>query len=572
MKILSMHKITLMTMIIILLSFSISFIIISSFLKQNEQVDKLYENIKLTVEVINDVVKNDFENEIINYYFSEFKPSFISKIENPPFENSVFIKNIFNLNIYFSGIKNNFLYIKIRYKNDNKYIKFKLDNFFDTHFSKLNLDFNFYITDTNNNFIYGNKPLYDKYKNIIYYNKLYKIKNIYKSSFDFFNLGNKKILKFHAFFKPNIFDFPINYLKSILYSLIASLVIVFVYHFFLFKFIMDKFNLNKKLLKSINLNSVIEKDDDFEIIETAIPEFNELYRLFFEKINLLKIPLKNTLLENRTLKYNLNRTEKENLAIITFLTSFKNYLYGKNNLNTFEITLKRITEELPFDSELLKQNLNNLFNNLSIKILEIDNIKNNYYSQLETLFSIIGTISEIKEYNFIHNTLISEISLFFGKKLNLNEFLLNSIYYGAKIHDIGKIYIPEYIFLKKEKLDEKEWDIIKKHPKYGLTLLKDLKQYPFSTIGKIVVSHHEKWDGSGYPYGLSEEEIPLEGRIVAIADTLVSLISQKVYRNAYSFEEAIEIIKSESNKSFDPELVDILLKNKLEIIDIIQNK
>ncbi|WP_129409422.1 HD-GYP domain-containing protein [Marinitoga lauensis] len=179
-------------------------------------------------------------------------------------------------------------------------------------------------------------------------------------------------------------------------------------------------------------------------------------------------------------------------------------------------------------------------------------------------------MSEIKEYNPTHNILMGKISYYLGEKLELNEVQLKSLYYGAKIHDLGKVFIPDKILLKKGKLADEEWNIIKKHPKYGLIILNNLKIYPFLNIGKIIISHHEKWNGSGYPYGLSEEDIPLEGRIVAIADTLMALLSDKVYRPAYSFEEALKIIESESGKSFDPKLVDIFLKHKNQIKNIIK--
>ncbi|KLO21084.1 divalent ion tolerance protein CutA [Marinitoga sp. 1197] len=569
MKNLSMHKITLMTMSIILLSFSLSFIIISSFLKQNEQIDKFYENIKLTIEVINDVIVNDFEHTIINYYSSEVKPPFVLKTQIIPFENSEFVKNIFDLNVYVYGIKNNCIYLKIRNKDDFKNLKFKLDTFFDTHFSKLNLDFKFYITDLSGKFIYGNESYYEKYKNIHFIKDTFKIKNFYMSYFDFFYFGNKPLLKIYTFFKPGIFDFPLNYFKSFFYSFIISIIIVFIYHFFLFKFIMSRFNINKDIIKNLNLNSVIKKKDYFKTIETSIPEFDELFNSFFYIINSLKIPLQTTISENKILKNKLDRIEKENFAIITFLSSFKKFIYEEYDRRNFELSINKLIAELPFESELLRQNLNNLATKLNIKVLEINNIKNNYYSQLENLFNIVGIMSESKEYNYIHNYLLGDISLFLGKQIELDELKLKGLYYGAKIHDLGKIFIPENILLKKGPLNENEWKIVRKHTKLGLILLNNINIFPFSNAGKIIISHHENWDGSGYPYGLSKDEIPIEGRIVAIVDTLIALITKKVYRNAYSFEEAVEIIKSDSGKRFDPDLIDIFIKNKITIKKII---
>ncbi|WP_129409424.1 hypothetical protein [Marinitoga lauensis] len=311
MKNLSMHKITLQTFIIIILSFSLSFIMISSFLKQNEQVDKFYENIKLTVEVVNDVLVNDFENAIINYSFSDINPSFISKAEPMKSDNAELIKKFFSINIYYIGNKNNYIYFKIINKDIVKYVKLNLIQFLDIHFSNLDLNFNYYITDNNGIFIYGNKPLYKKYNNIQCIKDICKIKSFYTTKFDFFKINDIPLLKVYVFFKPNIFDFPLNYIKTFLFSVILTVIIAFIYHFYLFRFIMFKFNLNKEQIKKITLNSIIEKDGDFEIIDTSIPEFNELFQEFFRIINTLKLPLKNALSENKSLKANIKKQSKK---------------------------------------------------------------------------------------------------------------------------------------------------------------------------------------------------------------------------------------------------------------------
>ncbi|GAB6189395.1 hypothetical protein JCM30566_11340 [Marinitoga arctica] len=571
MKTINMRVITFATILIILISFSISYIIVSSFLKQKEQLDKFYENIKLTIKVIDDVIINDFENSIIDYYSSKIKPSFISRIENTNFKNASFLKKIYNMNIYYLGIKDKYIFLKINNNNNNNYLKLKLDSFFDITFSKLDLGFNYYITDINGEYIYGNYDFYKKYNKNIYSGKYYKIGKGYKSSFEFFNIAETPILNLHAFYKITTFNNPINYFKVYLYSTILTFIIISIYYFIIYHFLINKFYLNKSLIKEISLNSILKTKGNLNAFRTNIVEFDDLFDLFLEKINLLKTPLQNVISENTLLKKKINRLEKENIAIIHFLSSFKKLLYEQYNHKTFELVVKRLMDELPFESELLKQNLSNLYSNLSLKILEIENIKENYYNQLENLFNIIGKISEANEYNLNHNLIISEISLFLGKRMNLDDLSLKGLYFGAKIHDLGKIIIPQNIILKKEKLSIQEWKIIKNHPKYGLILLNDLKTHPFDRIGKIIISHHEKWDGSGYPYGLYEDEIPLEGRIVSIADGLMSLISEKNYRKAYTFEEALMIIKSESGKSYDPKIVKILLNEKEEIKKIIEN-
>lgn len=573
MKNLSMHKITLISFIVILLSFFIPYLIISSFLKQNEQVDKFYANIKLTVEVINDILVNDFNNAILNYVSSDLKPNFISTSQKNIYKTPKTKYNVFDINVAIYDIDNkNNLYFEITKKSYHRVLKLDINKFFFTNFSKLDLDFGYFITNNSKNFIFGNKELYNKYISTECKKAICKNKNVYISSFKFFNVNNINLFQFYSIFKPSIFTYTINHFQSILYSVIISLLITLIFHYFIFNYIMKEYNLNKNIIKNINFNRLLESDKDIKIIPTVIPEFNDLFQSYAEQINIIKLPLKHSLEENKNLRKNIEIIENENLAILNFLSSFKKYIYGNINLKTFELSFKKGVDKLSFESELLKESLSELYDELTIKIIELDNIKDNYHNQMNLLSNIIGFMSEKSEYSLNQIELIGKLSVYFGKKLNLNDVILNGLYYGSKIHDLGKIFIPDSILKKTEPLTESERNLIKLHPKLGLILLSDIKSYPFNIIGKIVVSHHEKWDGKGYPYGLSEENIPIESRIVSIIDTLIALISEKPYRPAYSFEDAINIIKNESGESFDPKIVDIVLNNIYDIKNIIINK
>ena len=153
-------------------------------------------------------------------------------------------------------------------------------------------------------------------------------------------------------------------------------------------------------------------------------------------------------------------------------------------------------------------------------------------------------------------------STLLSKKANVSKGLMENIKRFSSLHDIGKIAIPSEILKKSSKLTEKEFSKVKEHVDIGYDLVKKLK------LGKvaenIVRYHHEKWDGNGYPTGLKEKEIPLESRIVAIVDVYDALRQKKFHRDAMSHIEALEIIRDEKGKSFDPELVDIFLKNDKE--------
>jgi HD-GYP domain-containing protein (c-di-GMP phosphodiesterase class II) len=130
---------------------------------------------------------------------------------------------------------------------------------------------------------------------------------------------------------------------------------------------------------------------------------------------------------------------------------------------------------------------------------------------------------------------------------------------AALLHDIGKVHIPEGVLNKIGKFTPEEYELMKIHPSEGKKLLEFLPVIDDGTFNEIAMSmayyHHEKWDGSGYPYGLKGEEIPLSARIMAVADVFDALISDRVYKKAFSFEKAMSIIQEESGTHFDPEVV-----------------
>lgn len=139
--------------------------------------------------------------------------------------------------------------------------------------------------------------------------------------------------------------------------------------------------------------------------------------------------------------------------------------------------------------------------------------------------------------------------------MNLDSSKIQSLKKGALLHDIGKTMIDKNILNKPSKLTEEEFELIKKHSKLGFKIL--TKQHRDKNIENAILFHHEKWDGKGYPFGLTREDIPIEARIVSIVDCYDALTSKRIYKNRFSHEEALKILKSESGKSFDPFIVSI---------------
>ena len=152
-----------------------------------------------------------------------------------------------------------------------------------------------------------------------------------------------------------------------------------------------------------------------------------------------------------------------------------------------------------------------------------------------------------------HSKKVAYYSEQFSEYLGLSECERFEIYLGALLHDLGKLTIPENILLKKGTLDNKEMMIMRSHSEAGYNLINRIS-LPWN-IKDILLYHHEKWDGSGYPKKLKGEEIPLKARIVSIADTVDAMLSDRIYRKAFSVEDIIAELKRGAGSQFDPKLV-----------------
>ena len=157
-----------------------------------------------------------------------------------------------------------------------------------------------------------------------------------------------------------------------------------------------------------------------------------------------------------------------------------------------------------------------------------------------------------------HSRRVTEVTVRLAKYLGIQEPDLSNIRRGALLHDIGKMAIPDDIILKNDILTEEERALIQRHPLLGFEMLSEI-EYLRPAID-ILLCHHEKWNGEGYPFGLSGEQIPLFARIFAVADVWDALISERRYREAQSPEVAIEYLRSEAGQHFDPQIVAAFLK------------
>ncbi len=170
----------------------------------------------------------------------------------------------------------------------------------------------------------------------------------------------------------------------------------------------------------------------------------------------------------------------------------------------------------------------------------------------KSVFSLVDTIEMRDSYTAGHGRRVAQYSKLIAEKLWCSKDDIDLIYKAGILHDIGKIEIPDALLLKPDKLTEEEYALIKRHPEVGYKLL---NKEPFKDLSKIVLHHHENYDGTGYPKGLKGKEIPFLSRIIAVADVFDALTTNRIYRPAMSVEEAIDIIMKEKGKKFDPKVL-----------------
>jgi len=187
---------------------------------------------------------------------------------------------------------------------------------------------------------------------------------------------------------------------------------------------------------------------------------------------------------------------------------------------------------------------------------------------LDTIHRLVLAAEYKDEDTGDHIVRMSRYSALTGEKLGFSEKEVENILYAAPMHDVGKIGIPDSILLKPGRLTDEEFETMKTHATMGAKILAHSKADILQLAQKIAISHHEKWNGKGYPQGLSGDKIPMAGRIVGIADVFDALTSRRPYKDPYPVEVALDIIRKERGEHFDPGVVDVFLENIDDILKI----
>jgi putative two-component system response regulator len=244
------------------------------------------------------------------------------------------------------------------------------------------------------------------------------------------------------------------------------------------------------------------------------------------------------------------------------------YLVKPFNLDEVALSTERALEKrrLELENRAYRQHLEEMVDQRTAELREaVQRIK---LASLDTIHRLSQAAEYKDEGTGAHIRRIGQYCVSIAHKTGLNDAEIENIMYAAPMHDVGKIGIPDRILLKPGKLEPDEWEIMKQHAIIGADLLAG-SDIEFIRLAEVIaLTHHEKWDGSGYPRGLKGTKIPLVGRIVAIADVFDALTSARPYKEPFSIKKSFDIIQEGRGTHFDPNVVDAFFAVKDEILSI----
>lgn len=230
------------------------------------------------------------------------------------------------------------------------------------------------------------------------------------------------------------------------------------------------------------------------------------------------------------------------------------YLMKPFDLRQVEAVVKRALEyhELVVAKRRYENHLEELVEQRTIELdRALNSLEGAYRSTLKALTSALET-RDSETHG--HSERVVSYSLRLGREYGLNSEQMKSLEFGSLLHDIGKIGVPDAILRKPSKLTEEEWERMREHPLHGQQILRGIEF--LQGAARVVAQHHEKWDGSGYPIGLSGEDIDVCARIFAVADAFDAITSDRVYRRGKSYEAAAQELDDWAGRQFDPKVVE----------------
>ncbi|MDN7242064.1 HD domain-containing protein [Planococcus sp. N028] len=223
-----------------------------------------------------------------------------------------------------------------------------------------------------------------------------------------------------------------------------------------------------------------------------------------------------------------------------------------------EVELKEETLELGPNDFFSAKNLEEAVQFIAktdVTFLSMSTVPTFHYlsNVIKELRKVGESVEQKDRYTYQHSLRVARYAIKTATKVKLRKEQMENLFIASILHDIGKIDIPETILNKPEKLTEEEFDLVKKHPGDGAAMIRETA---YADLADIVEQHHERIDGSGYPFGLKGEEISLEARIIGVADTFDAMTEDRAYRKAFSPEFAMQELKRLAGTLYDPEVVD----------------
>jgi HD-GYP domain-containing protein (c-di-GMP phosphodiesterase class II) len=288
----------------------------------------------------------------------------------------------------------------------------------------------------------------------------------------------------------------------------------------------------------------------------------------------------------------LAKDKRDEIALLTITTELLSHLISRKGVAQLVVALNSSFKEKGWPVEIKKGRFPNcyplssnpeysfcigeklpknfwtiLMNLVDTVILAMKEKEKNREFFLQAVEAFANAIDAISPWTKGHSQRVATISRFIGEKLGLSEKELETLEVGALLHDVGKIAVPKEILDKKGKPTPEEWELIKEHPEVGYRILSPMEA--FRDALPIVLQHHEKCDGSGYPQGLKCDEINKLAKIVAVADVIEAMTARRPYKEPHDFEEVLNFLKESSGKLFDEKVVQVVLENAEQLREIL---
>jgi len=298
------------------------------------------------------------------------------------------------------------------------------------------------------------------------------------------------------------------------------------------------------------LESIKQKEYDLAFIDYMMPELNGI-----ELIKQIKQ------IQPNVISVMITAADSQEVKLKALEAGASEFLSKPIDISEMMIRLKNMNKLIQAEKVLRDYN-KKLQNEINLAIQKIQK------GEYETL-DVLSKVAEYRdEDTHNHTKRVAEYSKLIAKQSGLDEEMQDLIYYSSPLHDVGKVAIADAILLKPGKLTDEEFAVMKTHAQIGYEMLNEFENKYLKAGAIIALSHHEKFNGNGYPNGLKGDEIDIMGQIVAIADVFDALTSKRPYKEPWPLEKAFNLLKEEAGKHFNPFLVEVFLNQKSAIIEV----